>query len=249
MTDPKTALQNLAARGITTLEQLAASKARMRGPQRIDSEKALEEILARSAAPPDPSYKSKIGPPASSVAIVLDGKRVEYDAIARLKGQPLDYVATRLKGGEQALAIFSDRSIMRNLSLRHFKGSLRTIDQEVENALMAGGLQPSSTFAPRGDFEARIFADHYYEGDSAGIWPTTGQHDLREFDDGLGWFEGNWDDKISSIGIRGSCQLRCWADPDWQGDFLLITHDMPELDSIGWNDRISSLWCDYRFSG
>ena len=102
MTDPKTALQELSARGITTLEQLAESNARRRKPQRIDSEKALQDILARSA-PPDPSFKSKIGPPASSVAIVLDGKRVEYNAVARLNGQPLDYVATTLKGGEQAL--------------------------------------------------------------------------------------------------------------------------------------------------
>jgi hypothetical protein len=78
MTDPKTALQNLAARGITTLEQLAARKAQMRERQRIDSEKALEEILARSAAPPDPSYISTIGPPASSVAIVLDGDCLTY---------------------------------------------------------------------------------------------------------------------------------------------------------------------------
>ena len=98
MTDPKTALQQLSARGITTLEQLVESKARMRKPQRIDSEKALQDILARSV-PPDPSFKSKIGPPASSVALVLDGKRVDYNAIARLNGQPLDYVATTLIPG------------------------------------------------------------------------------------------------------------------------------------------------------
>jgi hypothetical protein len=73
MTDPKTALQELSARGITTLEQLVESMAQMRKPQRIDSEKALQEVLAR-LPPPDPSFKSKIGPPASSVAIVLDGK-------------------------------------------------------------------------------------------------------------------------------------------------------------------------------
>ena len=102
MTDPKVALQQLSARGITTLEQFVESAARMRKPQRIDSEKALQDVLAR-LAPPDPSFKSKIGPPASSVAIVLDGKRVEYNAIARLDGQPLDYVATKIKGGEQVV--------------------------------------------------------------------------------------------------------------------------------------------------
>jgi hypothetical protein len=100
MTDRKTALQELSARGITTLEQLVESNARMRKPQRIDSEKVLQDVLAR-LAPPDPSFKSKIAPAASSVAIVLDGKRVDYSAIARLNGQPLDDVATTLRAASR----------------------------------------------------------------------------------------------------------------------------------------------------
>ncbi|MDO8399426.1 MAG: hypothetical protein Q7T45_16565 [Bradyrhizobium sp.] len=160
MTDPKAALQELTARGITTLEQLAERKARMRKPQRIDSEKALQDILARSA-PPDPTFKSTIGPPASSVALVLDGKRVEYNAIARLNGQPLDYVSTTLKGGEQALVIFSDRFIMKNHRLRQFQGALRAINLDVEKALLAGGLQPSSTIARGIELGGRICVDHF----------------------------------------------------------------------------------------
>jgi hypothetical protein len=243
MTDPTTALKNLAARGIATLEQFVASKARMRQPQRIDSKKALEGMLARSAAPPDPSYKSTIGPPDSSVALVLDGKRVEYDAIARLESQPLDYVATTLKGGEQALVIFSDRSIMRDATLRHFQGSLATIEQEVEKALMSGGLQPSSTFAPRGDFETRIFEDINWGGDSTGILPEYYVPDMTEFDEDT---DGDWNDKISSIGIRGQCWCRAWEDINLTGADLYVYEDKPDLHILGWGDRISSLECYYR---
>ena len=197
MTDPKTALQNLAARGITTLEQFVARKAQMRELQRIDSEKALQDILVRSA-PPNPLVKSNIGPPAPSVAIVLDVKRVDYNAIARLNGQPLDYVATTLKGGEQALVIFSDRSIMKNHRLRQFQRSFQAIGQEVVKALMSGGLQPSSTIAAGIGLGVRFFLDTYYEGDYRFVPPNYFVSDLSELDTGLG---GDW--SISSILMRG----------------------------------------------
>jgi hypothetical protein len=245
MTDPNTALRELSARGITTLEQLVERKARMRKPQRIDSEKALQDILARSA-PPDPSFKSKIGPPASSVAIVLDGKRVEYNAIARLNGQPLDYVATTLKGGEQALVVFSDRSIMKDHRLRHFRGSLQAINQDVEKALMAGGLQPSSAVARGIELGGRICVDHFFEGDSTTLAPNDYVPDLTEFDAGLGLFGGDWNDKISSIQM-GRCWCQVWEDINEGGASLTFSVDKPELDSIGWNDRISGIW--FPFSG
>jgi hypothetical protein len=249
MTDSKMALQKLAARGITTLEQLVESKVRTRELQRIDPEKALEEQLARSAAPLDPSYESTIAPPDSSVALVLDGKRVEFDAIARLKNQPLDYIATRLSGGEQALVIFSDRSIMSNAILRNVKGASRTVEQEVANALVAGGLQPSSTVTPRGNFEARFWEHTDWGGDSAAKLPESGEIDLTNFSDGLDLFE-DWNDRISSIGIRHGtgghrCQLRAWEHKNWGGAMLLVDRDMPNLHLIGWGDRISSLWCDF----
>ena len=237
MTDPKTALQELSARGITTLEQLVDSTARMRKPQRIDSEKALQDVLAR-LAPPDPSFKSKIGPPASSVAIVLDGKRVDYNAIARLNGQPLDYVATTLKGGEQALVIFSDRSIMKNHRLRQFSGPFPAISQEVENALLAGGLQPASAIVQGIDLGGRFFEDHFYQGGYGTLAPNDYVPDLTKLSDGL---FGNWNDKISSIQM-GRCSCQAWEDINQGGSSLSLYQDTQELDSIGWNDRISTIW-------
>ena len=244
MIDPKTALQELSARGITTLEQFVESKARMRKPRRIDSEKALEEIFARSGVPSDSSVKSEIGPPDSSVAIVLDGKRVQYNEIARLKGQPLDYVATRLKDGEHAIVVFSDRSILRNHSLRQFKGSLRGITTEVANALLAGGLQPSSTVASI-DLGVRIFEDINYGGASWTFAPDEWVPDLTEFDEGLGVFGGDWNDKISSIQM-GRCWCEAWEHTNEGGAHLVLWEDTPNLHILGWGDRISTIWAPFR---
>lgn len=244
MTDPKAALQELSARGITTLEQFVESKARMQKPLRIDSEKAFQEMLARSAVPSDSSIKSKIGPPDPSVTIVLDGKRVEYNEIARLNGQPLDYVATRLKGGEQALVVFSDRSILRNHTLRQFKGPLQGIATEVDNALLASGLQASSTVASI-DFGVQICEDINYGGATWTFAPEEYVPRLSQFDEGLGLFGGDWNDKISSIRM-GQCWCENWADRDRGGDYLPLWEDTPNLHILGWGDRISSIYTHRR---
>lgn len=247
MTDPKTALQKLSARGITTLEQFAESKAHMRKPRRIDSEKAFEEISARSAAPSDSSVKSKIGAPSSSVPIVLDGKRVEYNEIARFN-QPLDYVATTLKGGEPALVVFSDRSIIKNHRLRQFKGSLQAINKEVENALMAGGLHPSPTLVPRIDLGLRMFEDINYGGGSWTLAPEEYVDDLTQFDEGLGWFGGDWNDKISSVQM-GRCYCYAWEHTHEGGASLTLYEDTPNLHILGWGDVISSIWAAFNGAG
>ena len=244
MIDTNTALQQLSARGITTLEQLVQSKSRMRKPVRIESEKALEQILARSAARSDSPAKSKIGPPSPSVPIVLDGKRVEYNEIARLNGKPLDYVATTLKGGQQALVVFSDRSIMKNHHLRQFNGSsLRAIDSEVENALMAGGLQPSP-LAARISLGLRICEDINYGGDSYTFAPEDYVPDLTEFDEGLGVFGGDWNDKISSVQMA-RCYMQAWSDINEGGHTITLYQDTPDLHALGWGDRISGIWAAF----
>lgn len=240
MIDTNTALQELSARGITTLEQLVQSKSRMRKPVRIDSQKALEEMLARSSARSGSSPRSEIGPPAPSVPIVLDGKRVEYNEIARLNGKPLDYVGTTLKGGEPALVVFSDRAIMRSHHLRQFNGSHRAIDVEVGNALMAGGLQPS----PLGRSIAlglRMCEDINFGGGSWTLAPEEFVADLSEFDEGLGLFGGDWNDRISSVQM-GRCRMQAWEHIDEGGATLFLSGDTPDLHALGWGDRISSIW-------
>ena len=228
MTDPKTALHELAARGITTLEQLAESKAKMRKPRRINSQKALEEIFARSAVRSNSSIKSEIGPPAASVPIVLDGNRVEYNEIARLNGRPLDYVAKTLKSGEQALVIFSDRSIIRNHSLRQFQGHLQAINDEVEKAVVAGGLQPSPMVA-RIDLGLRMSEHINYEGGHWTLAPEEYVDDLTQWDEGLGLFGGDWNDRISSVQM-GRCYCQAWEHTlaDGEGALLTLYEDTPK---------------------
>jgi hypothetical protein len=231
-------LQDLNARGITTLEQFVESKVRMQKPQRIDTEEAVEEGLAQPT-PPDPSYKSTIGVPDPSVAIVLDGKRVDYDAVAKLDNQPLGYIATTLEGGKQALVISSDPSIVNTRRLGQFRNPLDAIRGSVEKSLTSVGLRPAVAQAD-GQIGVRIYTDHFYEGDSTVLAPEWYISDLREFDAGLGAFGGNWGDKISSIEVLGHCRWQGWEMRDRGGSWI-IGDSWREFDSVGWNDDISSI--------
>lgn len=229
-------------------------KAQMRKPQRIGSEKAVEELLSRPVQPRDPSVKSKIGPPSPSVPIVLDGKRVEYREVARLNGQPLDYVAGKLKGGESALVVYSDQSVMRNYLLRQFDQSLQPISQMVDNALLAGGLQPATTFTGidmqpppmtfigSDELGLRFFEDVDFGGDSCALAPEGYIDDLSEFDEHT---SGDWNDKISSIGIIARCYCVFWADRYEGGERFIIYRDERNLHNLGWGDRISTIWAPF----
>jgi hypothetical protein len=155
---------------------------------------------------------------------------------------PLDYVATTLKGGEQALVAFSDRSVMKNHRLRQFRGAFQAISQDIEKALMAGGLQPSSAIARGIDLGGRIWEDHFYGGDHHTFAPNDYVPDLRNLSCGLFC---NWNDKISSIEM-GRCYCQAWEHINEQGSSVTFYEDVPELDSIGWNDKISTIWFPYR---
>ena len=148
-----------------------------------------------------------------------------------------------IKGGEQALVIFSDRSIMKNHRLRQFRGSFQAISQEVDRALLAGGLQPSSATAARIDLGGRFFEDHFYEGNYGTLYPNGYMPDLTEVDFTL--FGGDWNDKISSIQM-GRCWFQGWEDINENGASLTLYEDTPELDSIGWNDCLSGIWFPFR---
>lgn len=237
----ETILQDLNTRGITTLEQFVDSKVRMQTPQRIDTEGAVE---ARSAQPetPDPSYKSTIGVPDPSVAIVLDGKRVDYDAVANLDNQPLGYIATTLEGGKQALVIFSDPSIVNTRRLGQFSNPSDPIRASVEKSLTSVGLRPAVAQADD-QIGVRIFTDHFFQGDSTVLAPEWYIPDLREFDAGLDVFGGNWGDRISSLDVLGHCRWQGWEMRDRRGAWI-IGGDRDQLDSmdvLGWNDNISSI--------
>ena len=229
-------LQYLNARGITTLEQFVASKVRMRPLQRVDTEEAEEERSAQPASP-DLPYKSTIGAPDPSVAIVLDGKRVDYDAVAELSNQPLHYFPKSLEGGKQALVISSDQSIA---NARRFRRSGNPFDGMVEKTLMSVGLRP----AIAGDVSnigIRIFSDHHFSGDSTVLPPDWEHSDLREFDAGLDVFGGDWGDKISSVDPLGHTQWRGWEMSNFRGSDIFGGEVWEMAAFTGWNDNISSI--------
>lgn len=234
-------LRALASRGVTTLEQFAESKAQMRKPQRINSQKAFEERLARSSLGDGSSPRSEIGPPADGIPIVLDGRRVEYSEVARLDGRPLDYVAATQKTGEPALVIFSDTSVMRDHLLKQHNGPTRTFSDEVESALLAGGIEPLMAIGPRLNLGMRIWEHDNFAGSSCLFAPEEYVDNLSEFDEGLGIFGGDWNDKISSIQVA-RCYCRAWEHAYEGGASLTIYRDTPSLGTLGWNDRISTIW-------
>lgn len=231
-------LQDLKQCGIATLEQFIESKVRMQTRECIDTAEAVEERSGQPATP-EPPYKSTIGVPDPSVALVLDGKRVDYDAVARLDNQPLGYIPTTLEGGKQALLIYSDAAIVNTRRLGHVRNPLDAITGSIERTLTSVGLRPAVARAD-GQLGIRIFTDHYFQGDSTVLAPEWYISDLRDFDAGLGVFGGNWGDKISSIDVLGRCRWQGWEMRDRRGSWI-IGGSWNELDSVGWNDDISSI--------
>ena len=110
---------------------------------------------------------------------------------------------------------------------------------------MAGGLQPSSNLEPMVNLGVQIFEHADYGGDAWTFAPEEYVDDLTEFDEGLGLFGGDWNDKISSIQL-GRCYCEVWEDTSQRGASLILYQDTPNLGAIGWNDRISTIWCPYQ---
>jgi hypothetical protein len=237
----KAALEDLSARGITTLEQFVASTEQAATSHRINAEAALQE-LSGPLAPSDPSYRSTIGAPDPSVVIVLDGKRVEYEAVARLSDRPLDYIATTLADGTPALVVFSDRSIMRNHHVRQVQSSvaLQAIRDEVDSALLMGGLRAAAPARAADTIGVRIFTGRNHTGDSTVLPPEWYIPNLKDFHSGLGLFGGNWNDRIVSVDLVAHTKAVAWEHAN-RGGASLTLFDAFELDSIGWQSRISSI--------
>jgi hypothetical protein len=230
MIDSATILATLSQRGITTLEGFVATKTQMTKAVRVDA-KAASKIFEQLTAPSGRS--AKFERPVPTIPVVLDGKRIESDQIARFSDRPLDYVHTTLEGGEQALVVFTDRSVMRN----HLQ------NDPVMDALTAAGLQPRSHVEARDELGVWIYEDINFEEDVKMLPPGFGVDDLTQFSEGREWLEGSWNDVISSIRCRG-CYAYCTADVGWNGDTITFGpwEDVPNLVPLGWNDRISSIW-------
>ena len=228
-------LQNLKEQGITTLEQLVESRLRTKPPQRSTPAEAEVETSGQTPEP----YRSTIGAPDPSVALVLDGKRVDYDAVAQLSDRPLGYIATTLEGGKRALVITSDQSVVCR-PLVQSMSQLGAIKRGVEKTLVGAGLTPG--VEPLGsNIGVRIYEDVGFSGDSTTIAPESYIRDLRDFRAGREIFDPHWGDAISSLVMLGRCSFQAWEMRDRWGASFFTTESEPDLGVYGWNDDFSSL--------
>lgn len=191
-------------------------------------------------------YRSTIGVPDPSVALVLDGKRVAYDEIAQLSDRPLCYIATTLEGGKPALVISSDQALA-GRPLVQSASQLGAIKSRVENTLAGAGLTPGaaertpSVARLTSNIGVRIFEDMNFSGDSTVIAPETYIRDLRDFHEGREVFDSGWGDLISSLDILGHCSFQAWEMRDRGGQSFFTTESERDLGVYGWNDDFSSL--------
>lgn len=191
-------------------------------------------------------YRSTIGVPDPSVALVLDGRRVDYDEVAELSDRPLCFIATTLDGGKPALVISSDQTVA-GRPLVQSAGQLAAIKRSVENTLVGAGLTPGvAERAPRvarltSNIGVRIFEDPNFSGDSTVIAPETYIRDLRDFHAGREAFDSGWGDLISSLDILGHCSFQAWEMRDRGGQTFFTTESERDLGVYGWNDDFSSL--------
>jgi hypothetical protein len=90
--------------------------------------------------------------------------------------------------------------------------------------------------------QVQMFDDADYSGNW--FWLAKGYmwKDLSRVSRG-GFFGGNWDDAISSLSSTDTTCLYC-ENINLEGSILLLipNRPTPHLSSLGWNDRISSVW-------
>ena len=90
----------------------------------------------------------------------------------------------------------------------------------------------------------RMWDDVNYGGGAWTLAPEEYVEDLSDFDEGLGLFGGDWNDKISSVEMA-RCYMRAWEHAAEGGASLTLYRDNPNLHAIGWGDRISSIWAPF----
>ncbi|MBV7509793.1 hypothetical protein KW850_32510 [Bacillus sp. sid0103] len=89
-------------------------------------------------------------------------------------------------------------------------------------------------------YDANFYEDINFEGDKLTLKPNHGHHDLTDVSMGL--FQGDWNDKISSVNFGQSIKVcALYEDVNWKGQTLhLLTWDK-NLHTSGWGDRASGI--------
>ncbi|WP_433430182.1 hypothetical protein [Nonomuraea sp. CA-141351] len=221
----------LRAAGITTLESLvqhALAVPPPAQPQPLDSFRLLAPGLPNAVEPSAPlSHR------APQVAVIVDG--VEYDPadITRFDGQILTFVAD---GSDDRILAYTD-----DRPLRAAVWAAATIGRSSTGIGTGTRDHMRRATRPPTIGEVQMFEHHFYGGDWFWLGAHQGWPDLTEVRHGS-WPGSDWNDTISSIGAT-NCLVYYFEHINYGGIRLYGTPgiDIPDLERIGWNDRISSV--------
>lgn len=235
----------LRSRGITSLEQLVADTvARQR-----DGRARQATVIGKEAIESGLRIKHQ----APKIPVRIDG--IDYDPadISRFDDTPLHYVYYHDEG-MPILQATTDRNQVNALFLLSSGIQPKGCHWTASNGWPAWecgpgvGDQPPATPTPPPepptDFHSvQMFSDVNFEGDWFWLprgfeWPRLSKVSRNTFL----WSSGDWNDQISSVG-RTSGTVFYFEHKQFQGSSLMVKGGSYEqwLDSIGWNDRISSV--------
>lgn len=89
------------------------------------------------------------------------------------------------------------------------------------------------------DLKAEIFGDTDFKGTYLPLADNVSKLGNEEYK-AQGWSK-NWNDILSSIKVKDGYEVNIFEHSNYIGDSLIVTKDYPNLKSIGWNDRASSI--------
>jgi hypothetical protein len=222
-------LSVLSESGITTLQSLVQHALAVPPPAQPQPLDSLRLLAPGTPQTTEPSTPPTHRPP--RVAVIVDG--VEYDPqdITRFDGQTLTFVADG--NTDRILAYTDDRPLYTAMWAAGMLGRLSTPTGARED-VRAGSAPP--TFG-----ETRMFEHHFFDGDWFWVPANHGWADLTRLRHGS-WPGSDWNDTISSV-ARTDCLMGYFEHINYGGIKLVVPagFELTELDTWGWNDRISSV--------
>ncbi|WP_049567614.1 hypothetical protein [Nonomuraea sp. SBT364] len=208
--------------GITTLESLVQRALATPPPARPEP---IDSLRLLGPAAPAPAADAPLSHRPPQVAVVVDG--VEYDPadITRFDGQMLTFVADG--SPDRILAYTDDRPLRAAVW--------------AASAIGRAEGQPAMGTRPPTIGQVQMFEHHFFAGDWFWLPASHGWRDLTEVRHGS-WPGSDWNDTISSTGAT-DCLVFYYEHHHYTGSRLWGTPniDIPDMERIGWNDRISSV--------